>query len=92
MKLHIIFCFEEESSPKKTTTEKKNFFFKKQLFQKPLLRLPVDRHQLGLEDERGATGDLGRGAHRACFLGVVEKRMISREQERRELFFSSLSL
>ena len=38
--------------------------------------LPVDRQQLGLEDERGAAGDLGRGAHRACFFsgGGVGKR------------------
>jgi len=39
------------------------------LFRSEASGLPVDRQQLRLKDQRGAAGDLGRGAHRACFWG-----------------------
>ena len=55
--------------------EEKNIFFKKTKKQLILFfllfsfsSLSVDRHQLGLEDQRGSSGDLGRRAHGACFV------------------------
>ena len=99
LKLHIIClkegennCFnfffwfsrEEEKLNGKRQKNQKTSFSSLSLINPLSSRLPVDRQQLGLEDERGPSGDLGRGAHGACVQKIKKKR------KERVSFFSFL--
>lgn len=75
-------CFLAHQERKSNDFEKKQ----KTAFFPVLSSLPVDRQQLGVEDERGAAGNLGRGAHRACLVWR------ERERENKESEVSALFL